>query len=230
MKKLSQSGVRSLKAPRMRGIVGVAGTAFEQGFGFLAAVAAEVGVQQVDHGPQVAAFLDVDLEQVAHVIERGAGQAEVALLLDRGRLGVALGHDQAAQVAAVFARHFLPGGLALVRAEIHLAAFLGRVEEDAPAVVGHLDVVEMGPAGRVDADRGAQVDVEVLRAVGAHVLPPVDELGLPVLQRALQGLVVVEVDVVGDLLAVIDAHGALLSGVGGLLLSGLSGRVRRVPS
>jgi hypothetical protein len=27
-------------------------------------------VQQVDHRPQVAAFLDVDLEEVAHVVER----------------------------------------------------------------------------------------------------------------------------------------------------------------
>jgi hypothetical protein len=103
----------------MRGIVGVAGAALEQGLGFLAAVAAEVGVQQVDHGPQVAAFLDVDLEQVAHVVERGAGHAEVALLLDRGRLGVALRDDDAAQGRAVLARHFLPGGLALVLAEVH---------------------------------------------------------------------------------------------------------------
>ena len=50
---------------------------------------------------------------------------------------------------------------------------------------------------RVYADRGAQVDVEVLGVVGTHVLPPVDEFRLPVLERALQGLVVVEVDVVG---------------------------------
>ncbi len=35
-------------------------------------------------------LLDIDLEQVAHVVERGRGRAEMALLLDRRRLGVAL--------------------------------------------------------------------------------------------------------------------------------------------
>ena len=81
-------------------LVGVAGVALEQLLGLLAAVAAEVGVQQVDHRPQVAAFLDVDLEQVAQVVERRAGVAEQALLLDRRRLGVALRDDQAAQRAS----------------------------------------------------------------------------------------------------------------------------------
>ena len=48
-------------------------------------------------------------------------QAEVALLLDRGRLGVALRDDDPAQVGAVLAGHVLPGGLALVVAEVDLA-------------------------------------------------------------------------------------------------------------
>ena len=65
----------------------------------------------------MAAFLDIDLEQVAHVVERGRGLAEMALLLDRGRLGVALDHDQAAQHGAMFAGHFLPGRLAVMLAE-----------------------------------------------------------------------------------------------------------------
>jgi hypothetical protein len=69
-------------------------------------------VQQVDHRPQVAAFLDVDLEQVAQVVERRRGVAEQALLLDRRRLGVALGDDQAAQQVAELAGHLLPGRLA----------------------------------------------------------------------------------------------------------------------
>jgi hypothetical protein len=38
----------------------------------------------------VAALLDVDLEEIPQVVERRRGEAEVALLLDRGRLGVAL--------------------------------------------------------------------------------------------------------------------------------------------
>jgi hypothetical protein len=190
-------------------VVGVAGAALEQGLAFLAAVAAEVGVQQVDHGPQVAAFLDVHLEQVAHVVERGAGHAEVALLLDRGRLGVALRDDDAAQGRAVLARHFLPGGLALVLAEVDRAAGFLRREEDAPAVVGHLDVVEVRPALRVDADGGAQVDLGAGSLVRPHLVPPVEVGGLPVLEGALQRLVRGEVDVVGDFFAVIDAHGLL---------------------
>ena len=44
----------------------------------------------------------------------------MALLLHAGGLGVALRHDDAAQVGAVLARHFLPGGFALVVAEVDL--------------------------------------------------------------------------------------------------------------
>ncbi len=92
-------------------VVGVAGAPLEQRLGLLAAVAPEMRVQQIHHRPQVAAFLDVDLEQVAQVVERRARLSQVALLLDRGGLGVALRDDQPAQVRPVFARHFLPRGL-----------------------------------------------------------------------------------------------------------------------
>src|SRR5690606_27420315 len=92
-------------------------------------------------------------------------------------------------------------------AEVDLAVGLGRVQGDAPAVVGHLHVAELRPATRVDADRGAQVDVEVARVVRPHVLPPVEEAGLPVLERTLQRAVLDQVDVVGNLVAVVDrAH------------------------
>ena len=69
--------------------------------------------RMIDHGPEMPAFLDIDLEHVAHVVERRRGLAEMALLLDRGRLGVALDDDQPAQHGAVFARHLLPDGLAV---------------------------------------------------------------------------------------------------------------------
>ena len=127
-------------------------------------------------------------------------EAEVALLLDRRRLGVALRDDDAAQVGAVLAGHVLPGLLALVVAEVDLPLGVARLQEDAPAVVAHLHVVEVRPALRVDARRGAQVDLVVGRALGADVVPPVDEVRLPLLERALQRAVVGEVDVVGDLL------------------------------
>ena len=142
-------------------LVGIARMALEQHLRLLAAVAAEIGVQQVDHGPEMPAFLDVDLEQVAQVVERGRGLAEQALLLDRRRLGVALGHDQAAQGRAQLARHFLPGRLALVVAEGDHAVGIAAGEEDAPAIVRHLHVAEVRPAVGVGRDRGAQVDVEV---------------------------------------------------------------------
>ena len=199
-------------------LVGVAGAALQQLLGLLAAVAAEILLQDVDHGPEVAALLDVDLEHVAHVVERGRGLAEMALLLDRGRLGVALDDDQAAQHGAVFARHLLPGGLAAVPAEGNLAVLLLRRKQDAPAVFRHLHVVELGPALGVDRHRGAQIDQRLLEALRAHGLPPVDVAGMPALERAQHRAVLGEIDVVRDLGRVIDvddvAHGWLLSNSG----------------
>jgi hypothetical protein len=77
-------------------LLGIARMALQHRLRLFATVAAEIGVEQIDHRPQMPAFLDIDLEQVAQVIERGAGMAELALLLDRGGLGIALGHDQPA--------------------------------------------------------------------------------------------------------------------------------------
>src|SRR5216683_464485 len=68
-------------------------------------------------GSAIPAFFDVHLEEVAHVVERRRGLAEKTLLLDRGGLGVALDHDQAAEHRAVFARHFLPSLFAAMGAE-----------------------------------------------------------------------------------------------------------------
>src|SRR5258705_6446886 len=76
------------------GLVVVAGAPLQERLRLLAAVAAEVGVEDVHHRPQVAALLDIDLEEIAQVVERRAGPAQVPLLLQRGGLGGALGHDQ----------------------------------------------------------------------------------------------------------------------------------------
>ena len=57
-------------------LVGVARVARQQLLGFLAPVAAEIAVQQIDHRPQMAAFLDIDLEEVAQIVKRGTGMAE----------------------------------------------------------------------------------------------------------------------------------------------------------
>ncbi len=116
----------------------VAGAAAQQIIGLLAAVAAEIFLQEIDHRPEMAAFLDIDLEQIAQVVERGRGLAEMALLFDRGRLGVALDHDQAAQRGAVFARDFLPGRLAKILAERNDAVLFLRRQQNAPAIFRHL--------------------------------------------------------------------------------------------
>jgi hypothetical protein len=105
------------------------------------------------------------------------------LLLDRGRLGVALDDEQATQVGAVLARDLLPRRIPLVVAEGDAAVGLRFGEEDAPAVVGHLDVTEVGPALLADVDGCPQVDVVALEGGGAELLPPLDELRLPRLER-----------------------------------------------
>src|SRR6185436_14571565 len=113
-------------------LVAVAALALEQLLRLVAAVAAEVGVQQVDHRPEMASFLDVHLEQVPQIVEARAALAEQPLLLDARRLGVALGDDQPPQLVAELARHFLPHRLAEEVAEAD-ASIVDRVgEEDAP--------------------------------------------------------------------------------------------------
>ena len=143
-------------------LVGVAGVPLEHLVGLVPAVATEVAVQQVHHRPQVAALLDVDLEQVAQVVQARCRRAQVPLLFDRRRLGVALDDDEPAQVGSVLAGDLVPDRLAEVVAEGDAPIRLGLGEEDPPAVVGHLDVVEVGPALLADVDRRAQVDRVVL--------------------------------------------------------------------
>src|SRR5206468_6570590 len=132
---------------------------------------------------------------------RRRGAAEMALLLDRRRLGISLRHDQSTQICAMLARHLLPRWLALVRAEIDLALGLERIQKNSPPILRHLDEVEVRPAFVIDTNRGAQVDVVEARAVGTHLAPPIEERRLPMLERALQHAVIAQADVVRDLFA-----------------------------
>ena len=50
-------------------VVGIARASREQRFGLLAAVAAEIRMQQIHHRPQVSAFFHVHLKQVAQIVE-----------------------------------------------------------------------------------------------------------------------------------------------------------------
>jgi hypothetical protein len=130
----------------------------------------------------------------------------VALLLDGGRLGVALDHDQAAQHGAILARDFLPRRLAEMLAERNDAIFLLRRKQDAPAIVGHADIVELGPAARIDGVGGAQIHQRLLKAFRPHVAPPVHIAGMPALQRLQHLAVFGEIHVVGNLGRVVDVH------------------------
>src|SRR5262249_17075863 len=144
------------------------------------------------------------------VVQRRAGHPQAALLLDRGRLGIALGDDDAPEVAAVFAGYVLPRRLPLVIAEADLAVRLHRIEEDAPAIVGHFQVVEVRPAIAIHADGGAEIHVVAAGAVRSHLAPPAEKSRLPALQRPLERLIGCEIDVVRYLLAVVDGHVTLL--------------------
>ena len=207
-------------------MVDVARVALEHRVGLVPPVPTEVAVEQVDHRPQVATLLDVDLEQVAEVVEARGGRPEVALLLDRRRLGVTLDDDQPAEVGPELAGHLLPNRLALQVTEADRAIRLRLGEEHTPAVVGHLDVAEVGPAVLADVDRRAEVDLAVLEADRTHRRPPVGESGLPVLEGSLEPAVGGEVDVVGDSFAVVDGRHRVL-----LVLAGSVrfGRGRRSP-
>ena len=123
------------------------------------------------------------------------------LPLDRRRFGVPLRHDEAAELVAELAGDLLPHRLAEEVAKPDPPIVHRVRKEDAPAILRQLDVLEVRPPRRIDADRRAHVDlVVVLEALRSHVLPPLDVLRLPVLQRALQTLVARMADVIGDFL------------------------------
>jgi hypothetical protein len=146
------------------------------------------------------ALLDVHLEEVAEVVEAWAMRAKRSLLLDAGRFGVALDHDQAPQLIAELTGDFLPHRLALEIAKPDAAIVRRLGEENAPAILGQLDVIEMRPPRSIHADRGAQVDlVAVLEPRRPHFAPPVEIRRLPVLERAQQPLVARKSNVVRDL-------------------------------
>src|SRR3981081_1038557 len=113
MKNDSQSGVASLKAPSMRGLSASperrrnnssasSRPSRPKYFCSRATMAqrwrpsSALSVKRVRKS-EMEASLDIALEQVTQSGGRGRGLAEMTLLLDRSRLGVALDHDQAAQ-------------------------------------------------------------------------------------------------------------------------------------
>src|ERR1019366_4025771 len=132
--------------------------------------------------------------------------AEHALLLDRRRLGIALGDDQAAQYGAEFTRNLLPDFLPIVVAKANLAVGIAVREKDSPAVLRHVDESISGPTLRVHRGRGAKINVRHLKIARTEVLPPLQKFRLPVFQSALQGAVGAEVYVVRNAILIIDCH------------------------
>ena len=195
----------------------------EQRLRLFAAVLAEIFDQKIDHRPQVAAFLDIDLEQVAHVVEARRRCAQEALLLDRGGLGVALHDDEPPQKRPVLAWHLLPRGLALVTAERNRPSFdLGR-QQNAPAIGRHLHIAELRPTGGIDADGRAQIDLGLLVADRSHAGPPVEIFRPPAFERALKLLVGAERDIVGNDLVVADLDEAIGGDGAGGVANGVFG-------
>src|SRR5262245_62010752 len=154
-------------------------------------------MQQVDHRPEVPPFLDVDLKQVAEVVQAQTALPEPPLLLDARRLGVALCDDEQPKLIAKLPRDFLPDRLTEEIAEAD-AAIVDRIrKEDAPAVLQQLHVLEVRPPRWIDADGRPHVHLMVvLKSLQTHVMPPLDVFRLPMLERALQPLVAREADVV----------------------------------
>src|SRR5437016_5402765 len=111
---------------------------------------------------------------------------EPVLLFDRSRLGVALRYDDAPELGAELTRHLLPDRLTEVIAEADRTIGNRICEKDAPAIIRHLHRAIARPTLRVDAHCGAQVDIGLCKIVRPHLVPPVEKLRLPVLERALQ--------------------------------------------
>src|SRR5207245_6101096 len=111
------------------------------------------------------------------------------LLFDRSGFRIALRDDDSAQDRAIFTRDFLPGWLTLVNAEIHLALFVARLEENAPAVFRHFHIVKLRPAVGFHTDRSAQVHIITVTLIRTHVVPPAHVRRLPMFERALKDTV-----------------------------------------
>jgi len=121
MKKTQPVGRCLIERLQDPGVVFLTTAPLKECFPFFAAITTEIFVQQIDHGPEVAALFNVDLEEVAQVVLTGRSQAQMALLLDTRWFGIALGHDDTAEVGPVFAGDVLPDLFTEVIAEMDLA-------------------------------------------------------------------------------------------------------------
>src|ERR1700730_13961918 len=118
----------------------------QQLLGLLAALATEERMKQIDHRPEMAALLDVDLEEIAQVVEARRRESEQPLLLHRSGFRIALDDEQALQIGAIFAGHLLPRRRSQVLPKGDATVGFTVRQEDAPSVLLERDVAEMRPA------------------------------------------------------------------------------------
>ncbi len=108
-------------------------------------------MQQIHHGPQVAAFSTLIWEQVAQVVHFATARS-AQVMRRRSIIRPRRLRDDTAQVGAVFARHVLPHVAADVFAEVDLALPVRGAVKDVSAVIRHAHVVGW-PSHRVRCRR-----------------------------------------------------------------------------
>src|SRR5262249_36506349 len=181
-------------------IVRISRPALQESFSLLSPVAAEISMQQIHHRPQMAPLLDIHLEQIAQIVKRRTGRAQQSLLFHRGRSGISLLQDDSPQRRSVFSRNILPGRLAPVISEMDFSILVPRRQKNAPSILRHADVSEIGPSVAVYTYSRSQVHLQTRRIRRTRFAPPVQEGRLPAFERALQGPVVREIDIVRNAL------------------------------
>src|SRR4029453_18970288 len=191
--------VERLKDPRL---FAVAAFRFGELFGFFAALPPQKRKKEGKHTPTVPPFFHFHLEKVAQVVEARTALTEPTLLLDAGRLGIALRHDEPTQRISELTGNLLPDGMPekISKANPPIRHRVG--QKDAPPILRQLHVLEVSPTVRFDAHGSTQVHVVVvLEPLRPHVAPPLHVLRLPVLERTQQPLIARQVDVVRDALS-----------------------------
>ena len=105
------------------------------------------------------------------------------------RVCVALHDDESAENARYSPGTSCRAGSPLVTAERESCGPRPWARAEAPAIELHLHIAETRPAGGIDADGCAQVDLRLLVADRTHAAPPIEIFRPPALECALKLLV-----------------------------------------
>src|SRR5258705_13635103 len=137
-------------------------------------------MQQIHHCPKVAPLLHIYLEEVPKIVKRRTRLPELSLLFDRCGFGIPLCDDDTPKGIAEFSRDLLVCRHPKVVAKSNPRICFGRLQKDSPAVIGHLDIVEMCPAFRLNTYGCSQEYILLLKPVRPHLSPPVQIIWQPV--------------------------------------------------